>query len=311
MKFYLFSIILILGIQFVGACSYIEPEHVYLMNLRFTDDNNQVSAEMAGGVSGAVLVNITEQQLVTENQIVSFTLRLPELLEQPENSTIINYGDYSIWTLQSNIVTFAPGNETGTLTMEVPATLENSTMENPNHTFFTSKRFERAYLFPVSNIDKKLKQYYVFSLVTGEFLVSHDISNNYHFSPMYQSFNVFDSEGMLLIPLDGAVCVDNAYYRYNSTSVDLLMEDNILQSVILDSRSQQIISVSYDYDTTDSVFEIVNYITLEQTNFRFTATEISDAVDRGITKTQLDTNPILATISVLIVIVGIRKNRLY
>ncbi|MHA2279252.1 MAG: hypothetical protein ACXAC2_26015, partial [Candidatus Kariarchaeaceae archaeon] len=86
-----------------------------------------------------------------------------------------------------------------------------------------------------------------------------------------------------------------------------VMEDSILQSVILDSRSQQLISVSYDYDTTDSVFEIVNYITLEQTNFRFTSSEIRNTLKLGVTISQLNAGPILLPLGVFSLIMAIRR----
>jgi hypothetical protein len=140
-------------------------------------------------------------------------------------------------------------------------------------------------------------------------VASPNMSHNYHFLPWHQEYKVYDSEGLLYIPLGGATCVDSAYYRFDENGIELVVDEFVLDSVLLDTRAKQIITASYDYQSTNTIITVVNYVSMDIASFEITADEIEEKVKGGLTLSQLDASYLLVSLIALGALYTINQRR--
>ena len=78
--------------------------------------------------------------------------------------------------------------------------------------------------------------------------------------------------------------------------MEFLADDFVLESQLLDTRAKKIITVGPDYETSKSVFEVVNYETGERDSFNFTRAEIEQAMEIESTTLQLNTSYLVISV---------------
>ncbi|MHA2251817.1 MAG: hypothetical protein ACXAD7_15750, partial [Candidatus Kariarchaeaceae archaeon] len=124
----------------------------------------------------------------------------------------------------------------------------------------------------------------------------------------YPTFKIYDGEGLIYFNQGGANCYLDTYYRFDANGIEFLYRQFLIDSVVLDTRSKQLVTSELDYETKNTVIQVINYSTGVKASFNFTEAEVEGA-SRGRTVTKFSDFNFISLSLLLIPVSFIMKKR--